>query len=480
MKSACLFGPFAFVQAGMKDNNSMMFSEDPPLFMLKHLTVRALEPEEFKKAGELLDREHYLGDLPTGRQLLQVVEYKGHWVALLDWGPASLKLAGRDQRIGWTPQQRAQRLGLIVQNRRFLILGEKRIPNLASRALGLALKALPDHWHTLYGYRPLLAETFTDIERYAGTCYKATNWEALGQTKGFGRHGADFFIKHERPKLAWIKSLNRNSWRILTSMDVPKDYQCALNNKTAERDLALNKAAMLDLRTHFQQHFTDPRRGNRTYPASSLLVFVSMALFAGRHSITTIQRYGHLLNQQQRAWLDFPCKKGTRFRKTPSWRALHNFLTQIDVPLFADCLNRWLSSHMGTLPRALAVDGKWVRDRVLSLCLCEHETGAAAAIGFAKEVSKTDANKREGEQTVALHLYENTNLEGATVTGDALNNNKAQAHAVLDSGGDYFFQLKNENRHAWKNAKRIAAQGSPLLSTPKNPTSDTDASTNAP
>lgn len=65
-------------------------------------------------------------------------------------------------------------------------------------------------------------------------------------------------------------------------------------------------------------------------------------------------------------------------------RALHNFLTQIDVALFADCLNRWLSSHMGTLPRALAVDGKWVCDHVLILCLCEHETGAAVAIGFAE------------------------------------------------------------------------------------------------
>ena len=202
-----------------------------------------------------------------------------------------------------------------------------------------------------------------------------------------------------------------------------------------------------------------------------------MALFAGRESLTAIQRYGNLLTGQQRRWLDFPCKKGTNLRKVPSECALRNFLTQIEPKKFALCLNGWLGSHLGTLPRALAVDGKWIRDRALSLCLSEHETGAPVAIGFADQVSKTDENKREGEQTVALELYEQTNLEAATITGDALNNNKPQAHAITQAGGNYFFQLKNENRHAFKAAKRTAEQAPPLLPTHKNPTPRTGAST---
>ena len=102
---------------------------------------------------------------------------KGFRVALLDWGPSCWKLADRETYIGWTGQQRAERLGLIVQNRRFLVLGKERMPNLASRSLGLALKALPEHWQAAHGYRPLMAETFTDIERFKGTCDKATNWK---------------------------------------------------------------------------------------------------------------------------------------------------------------------------------------------------------------------------------------------------------------------------------------------------------------
>jgi hypothetical protein len=94
-----------------------------------------------------------------------------------------------------------------------------------------------------------------------------------------------------------------------------------------------------------------------------------------------------------------------------------------------------------------------------------------------EEQSKDDY-KREGEQSIALRLYATTNLENATITGDALNNNKPQAQAILDGGGHYFFQLKDENRHAYQSALQKAA-GTPFLPTPKSPTPATDASTGA-
>ena len=162
--------------------------------------------------------------------------------------------------------------------------------------------------------------------------------------------------------------------------------------------------------------------------------------------LAAIQRYGRFLTQAQRRWLDFPFKKGsTTFRKAPGYTALRNLLIQIDPHQLAGCLNQWLQTSLGTLPRALAVDGKWIRDRALSLCLSDHETGAPVAMGFAREKPNRDDNrskdeyKREGEQTLALKLYANTNLQNATVTGDALNNNTPQARAVLQAGGDYFF-----------------------------------------
>lgn len=461
-----------------------VFTADPPVSLLKSLEVRALEPHEYQRAGELLEREHYLGDVPQGRQLLQVVEYHGQWVALLDWGPATWKLADREEWIGWTAQQRAERLGLVVLNRRFLVLGETRMPNLASRSLALALKALPEHWERAHGYKPLLAETFSDIERYEGTCYKVSSWIACGQTKGFARHRIDYYRRHDRPKKLWLKTLNRNSRRLLTAMDLPPAYRKALNPDTPERDLPLKKGQLQSLGEFLRKNLRDPRRHNRTFPCWSLLVFIAMALFAGRDNLAAIQRYGQFLTQAQRGWLAFRRNKDSTFRKVPSYTALRNLLLQIDPHQLADCINQWLQAHLGTLPRALAIDGKWIRDRALSLCLSDHETGAPVALGFAKEKTKNDDQqskddyKREGEQTVALRLYATTHLQNATVTGDALNNNKPQAQAVLDAGGDYFFQLKNENRHAYKAALQ-KAQATPLLPTPKRLTPTTDAATSA-
>ena len=63
-----------------------------------------------------------------------VARIDDEWVGLLMWGSAAYRLKARDEFIGWTTTQRAQRQKLIVQNRRFLLLAERgEHPNLASR-----------------------------------------------------------------------------------------------------------------------------------------------------------------------------------------------------------------------------------------------------------------------------------------------------------------------------------------------------------
>jgi hypothetical protein len=117
-----------------------------------------------------------------------------------------------------------QRLKLIVQNRRFLVLAPQgQHPNLASQTLGAALRALPEQWGEHCGYRPLLAESFTDPEAYAGTCYKASNWEAVGGSAGYARHRADFYVPNQRPKRLWLRELVPNARRQLRAPQVPAD-----------------------------------------------------------------------------------------------------------------------------------------------------------------------------------------------------------------------------------------------------------------
>ncbi len=62
-------------------------------------------------------------------------------------------------------------------------------PNLAAQALAVALRVLPEQWHQHFGYRPLLAETFTDPEAYAGTLPVAA--ADLDSLLDVFRHGPD-------------------------------------------------------------------------------------------------------------------------------------------------------------------------------------------------------------------------------------------------------------------------------------------------
>ncbi|MGH7592519.1 MAG: DUF4338 domain-containing protein [Gemmatimonadales bacterium] len=154
-----------------------------------------------------IERHHYLGhQLLPGAQLRYFVRSAGHIVAVLGFGASAWKTKPRDEAIGWTPEQRRRNLHLIVNNARFLILPWIRYKNLASRSLALVSRRLADDWHERYAYRPVLLETFVEKPRFAGTCYKAANWQHLGDTQGRGK--LDTLHRHAKPiKSVWIYPL---------------------------------------------------------------------------------------------------------------------------------------------------------------------------------------------------------------------------------------------------------------------------------
>ena len=127
--------------------------------------------DELKRFAELEKKYHYMGETHSGGDTLRVViEDDGEWVAIMVWGGACYHLLRRDEYIGWSPALRAQRLKLVASNRRFTMLakpGERK--NLASQCLALAARNISALWMRRFHYRPLLAETFCDVERSAGT-----------------------------------------------------------------------------------------------------------------------------------------------------------------------------------------------------------------------------------------------------------------------------------------------------------------------
>lgn len=167
--------------------------------------------------NEYIDRYHYLGYRPLpGAQVRYFARAEGRLLALLGFGAAAWKSAPRERFIGWSAEQRATRLHLVVNNARFLILPWITSRHLASRLLGLAARRLPDDWLRRYSYRPVLLETFVEKPRFAGTCYRAANWLYLGDTQGRGK----LDTAHARAlpvKSLWVLPLMQRFRQILTA-----------------------------------------------------------------------------------------------------------------------------------------------------------------------------------------------------------------------------------------------------------------------
>ena len=59
------------------------------------------------------------------------------------------------------------------------------------KILSRVARQLPLDWLSRYGYAPPLLETFVEIERHRGICYKAANWIHVGRTSGRGKKFLD-------------------------------------------------------------------------------------------------------------------------------------------------------------------------------------------------------------------------------------------------------------------------------------------------
>ena len=160
----------------------------------------------------LVHHYHYLGRPKlVGEHLKQLVFLDDQVVGCIGWASAAWKIGCRDAFIGWDAAQRRQRLPAVVNNVRFLVLPWIRVEHLASKVLGLSLRSLAHAWQARYGHGVVLAETFVDPGRFAGTCYRAANWQPVGQTRGHAKRGNRYHA-HAQPKDVWLYPLHRR-WR---------------------------------------------------------------------------------------------------------------------------------------------------------------------------------------------------------------------------------------------------------------------------
>jgi hypothetical protein len=297
---------------------------------------------------------------------------------------------------------------------------------------------LPGQWREQFGYEPLIAESFTDPEAYHGTCYKAAGWQPAGQSAGSSRVRPDFYVPNGKPKVLWLRELRRDARQLACASPLLPEHQGAVVEVTSGK-MPISQAQRRSL-IEVLRNAPDPRSRNTRFRTAPVLCIVAMALLCGARQVSEIARFATRLRPQQRRELGLPRKKGTKaFYEVPGYGVFYQVLTRMDPAAFAQLLSGWLAQQQGSLPGALALDGKMIGEIIGTVSLVDVEDGSPVAVGVMDQKEGTS----RCELKVARQLLGSLpSLEGKTVTADPLHCQKQTAHAIIDKGGDYLLQIK--------------------------------------
>jgi hypothetical protein len=317
---------------------------------LKEIVVRRVERSEEALYQDLMDAHHYLGRLPKiSETIWYIALWNDQWVALLSFSAAAWKCSARDRWIGWTSRHQYDRLKLLTNNSRFLILPDWHIPNLGSRVLSLCLKRLSRDWKDAFGHPLVLLETFVDPQRFNGAVYRAANWLCVGQTRGFRRTGKGYSSNTHSYKMVFVRPLKTNAREILCRPYLEPAFSIGGTKMTITAD---HMRSLME----FFDDIPDPRRiQGRRHKLSTVLAIAAGAVLCGMRGYKAIADWANSLGQKARE--RFRCRVVNGQCIVPCEYIFRDVLIRVD-PLHLDrALQKWNETY-GREDESLAIDGK--------------------------------------------------------------------------------------------------------------------------
>ena len=397
------------------------------------LVVRPIQRDEVKLWGDCMRQHHYLGFRGiAGRSLRYVATLDSRWVALIGWGSAALKCTARDRFIGWDAQTKLKRLYLIANNVRFLVLPGVSIRNLASKVLAMNLRRLSGDFHEVYGHPVYLAESFVDVSRYRGSCYRASNWRYVGLTSGWSKSNTSYY-RNDQPKAVYLYPLRKDAKEILTGDFIAYDFGCVQR----EGRMAVLKAFPVEGLMAEIRKANDPRQARGIRHAVGVVLGIAVcAVLCGAKSYRAIGDWAKALREHDLR------RFGSRRARPPSEPTIRRMLQAIEAEQFDARIGQWLLHQQVLAGKGVAMDGKTLRGSrdgdqapVHLLSAVIHKEGIVVA------QQRVDA--KTNEITQVQPLFAPMNLEGAVVTADALLTQRDIAdYLVTQKGADYVFTVK--------------------------------------
>ena len=410
---------------------------------LRAVTVRPTwGAQEHRRWDRLVAEHHYLPFHGViGKGLRHVAVHGETWLALIGWQPGAFKLAARDRWIGWPAEQQFRRLHLIANNSRFVILTPGRVRNLASRVLGLSLRRLSQDIQAVHGYPVFLAETFVDVSRFVGTCYRASNWRSLGLTRGFAREpgGSARWRHHGQPKEIFVFELTDAAAEALSRTEVPAHWNAEQHTEPM---------AAPRLRSLFECLGEVPEcrhdRGKR-YPLNTILALAVAARLAGYRGVNAFAQFAALLSQEQLEAVGAFWSPSKQRYTAPAITTFHNILAALPPETLDNAIGQWTGQH-STAHAPVAMDGKDLRGaskqtedgRRMMVAAVEHDSGMV--------LGQVEVDSKSNEIPAVRELSSSLDLAGRIVTVDAMHAQHETARCLLGRRADYVISAIKDNQ----------------------------------
>jgi len=297
-----------------------------------------------------MNQHHYLGSLnKIGETIWYVAIYENTWVGLISFSSGALRCSARDHWIGWNYRNQYDRLHLLINNTRFLILPDFHIDNLATKILSLCKKRITTDWQQAYSHKILMLETFVDGTKFLGTIYKASNWQYVGMTKGYRKTTKFYTEKNQQPKQIYMLPLTKNARKIMSANILKKEYQHGKSN------MKLTIEQMKTLPAFFK-NITDPRRKQGTRHRVVTVISIAVAAtLCGMKGYKAMANWANSLGQSARR--KFFCYKKDGKLVVPSEFVIRDLLVRVN-PQELDAAFREWNKVYGIEDESMAIDGK--------------------------------------------------------------------------------------------------------------------------
>jgi predicted transposase YbfD/YdcC len=441
--------------AGMQ-KTKMRFRRPTPdeQTVLREMSIKLLvRPEDIARCDQLLIEQHYLHSSHlVGEHLRYALIWKGQWLAVATWSAAAFHLKARDRFIGWTDNQRRERLPLLVNNSRLWVLPDSHYPNLVSRFMKLMLGRLSADWQDRWKHPVVLAESFVDPEAYRGTGYKVSGWSQLGHTRGWKRSAVDFYQPHDRPKQVWIRQLVKNACVKLRAPQLPPDWVCALSavpiRCTAK---AKDIGSLMERLGREIPEFR--RKQGLAYPIAGMLALIAMAVFSGvTKGYEDLADYAATLSQAQLRALKFRLDPHTRRVRHPERTTFERVLNAVDNTLLEQVLLLWQEQVLGPVQdRLVILDGKAIRHADVE--------SVSAVSGTGRWLGSTLVAAESNEIPAARDQLAKMEIACKTVLADAAHTQVETVQQILyEQGGDYVLTVKENQKTLFQTLETLLAE----------------------